>query len=335
MADTINNPTNARTASQRSTGRSSESGRAVRLTHFGGVEALSIESGAIPEPHDDEVLVRVAAASVNPVDYKIREGKYPAVQEKDLPVILGRDLAGTIEAVGTRAHYMLSKGDPVFAFIGQDRGAQAEYVVVKAIELVAAPTSLDLVHAAAVPLAAITAWQGLFDHGGLGEGQRVLIHGGAGGVGHFAVQLAKAKGATVFATCSGDDVDFVRELGADTAIDYKTERFEDIAKGIDVVFDLVAGETQDRSWAVLREGGIMVSTLAEPDKQKAAEHNARSAPRYTAQPNAAQLGEIAELIDAGKVKVIVSETFSLDRVAQAQERMERGGVRGKIVLTVT
>jgi NADPH:quinone reductase-like Zn-dependent oxidoreductase len=312
-----------------------ETSRAVRLSWFGGSDALMIDPSEIPQPQDDEVLVRVVAASLNPVDYKTRDGKFPAIQEDDLPIILGRDLAGTIEAVGTRAHYMLSKGEPVFAFIGQDRGAQSDYVIVKAVELVAAPRSIDLVHAAAVPLAAITAWQGLFDHGGLAAGERVLIHGGAGGVGHLAIQLAKAKGATVLATCSGDDLEFVRELGADTAIDYKKERFEDVAQDIDVVFDLIGGETQDRSWAVLREGGAMVSTLAEPDGRKAAEHKARAAVRYMAQPNAVQLGEVADLIDAGRVKVVVSETFPLDQVRAAYERLERGKVRGKIVLTLT
>jgi NADPH:quinone reductase-like Zn-dependent oxidoreductase len=312
-----------------------QTSRAVRLSWFGDRDALMIDPSQIPQPQDDEVLVRVAAASLNPVDYKTQEGKYPAVQEDDLPIILGRDLAGTIEAVGTRAHYMLTKGEPVFAFIGQDRGAQSDYVVVKAMELVAAPKSIDLVHAAAVPLAAMTAWQGLFDHGGLQADQRVLIHGGAGGVGHFAIQFAKAKGATVFATCAGDDLDFVRQLGADTAIDYKQQRFEDAAKDIDLVFDLVAGETQDRSWAVLREGGAMVSTLAEPDGRKAAEHKARVAVRYMAQPNAVQLGEIADLIDAGKVQVVVSETYPLDQVREAYDRLERGHVRGKIVLTLT
>ena len=312
-----------------------ETSRAVRLSWFGGPDALMIDPSEVPHPQDDEVLVRVAAASVNPVDYKIREGKYPAVQEDDLPIILGRDLAGTIEAVGTRAHYMLSKGEPVFAFIGQDRGAQSDYVMVKAVELVAAPKTIDLVHAAAVPLAAITAWQGLFDHGGLAEGQSVLIHGGAGGVGHLAVQLAKAKGATVYATCGSDDVDFVRELGADTVIDYRQQRFEDVARDMDVVFDLVGGETQDRSWSVLREGGILVSTLVEPDAEKAAAHKVRAAPRYTAQPNAAQLGEVADLIDAGQVKVVVSATYPLDQVREAYDRLEKGGIRGKVVLTLT
>lgn len=310
-----------------------ETSRAVRLSWFGGPEALQIDPVAIPEPQDDEVLVRVAAASINPVDYKIREGQFPPVGEDKLPMILGRDLAGTIEALGTRAHYMLSKGEPVFAHIGFDRGAQSDYVVVKAVELVAAPKAIDLVHAAGVPLAAMTAWQGLFDLGGLGEGQRVLIHGGAGGVGHLAVQLAKAKGAEVLATAGPDDLDFVRELGADTVIDYRNQRFEDVARDVDVVFDLVGGETQERSWSVLRPGGILVSTLAIADPGRAEAHGVRAAPRYMATPNAAQLGQIGELIDAGKVRIVVSETFPLDEVRAAYARLEQGHVRGKVVLT--
>ena len=311
-----------------------ETSRAVRISWFGGTDALMIDPSEIPRPVDDEVLVRVVAASVNPVDTKIRAGTYPAVKDTDLPIILGRDLAGTIEAVGTRAHYMLSEGEKVFAFIGQDRGAQSDYVVVRATELVAAPKSVDLVHAAAVPLAAITAWQGMFDHGGLQAGQRILIHGGAGGVGHLAIQIAKAKGAIVATTCSGEDLEFVRSIGADIAIDYKTERFEDVVSDLDVVFDLIGGETQARSFAVIREGGIIVSTLQAPDPEKAAAHKIRAAPRYTAEPNAAQLGEIADLIDAGKIRINVAETFPLQDVRKAHERLERGGVRGKIVLTL-
>lgn len=308
--------------------------KAVRLHGFGGPDKLAIEQTPLPHPEDDEVLVRVQAASVNPVDYKTREGKFPPVTQDSLPTTLGRDLAGTVETCGTRAHNMIAKGDRVFAFIGTDRGSCAEFVVVKAIEMVAVPDEIDPVQAAAAPLAALTAWQGMFDHGGLEAGQRVLIHGGAGGVGHFAIQLAKARGATVVTTASGDDLDFVRELGADIAIDYKTERFEDVAKDIDLVFDLVGGETQERSWSVLKQGGIMVSTVQEPDQTKAAGHKARSAPRYMAEPNAAQLGEIADLMAAGKVRAIVSETFPIDDVRAAQERLEKGGVRGKIVLTV-
>ncbi len=308
--------------------------QAVRLTHFGGPDVVQVEAIAVPSVQDDAVLVKVAAASVNPVDYKIREGKFVAITADKLPITLGRDLAGTIAAFGGSADAKLNVGDSVFAHIGIDRGAQAEYVIVKASELVAAPRSIDLIHAAAVPLAAMTAWQGLFDQGGLKSGQRVLIHGGAGGVGHLAVQFAKAKGATVFTTAGADDLDFVRSLGADTVIDYKAERFENIARDIDLVLDLVGGETQDRSWGVLREGGMLVSTLAAPDQEKAAAHKVRAAPRWMAQPNAAQLREIAELIDAGKVKVEVAETFPLDQVRAAQQRLEQGHLRGKIVLTL-
>lgn len=307
--------------------------KSVRVHAFGGPEVLRVEPVPIPQVKDDEVLVRVAAASLNPVDYKTREGEFPPVGEDALPAILGRDLAGTIEAVGTRAHYMLRKGDPVFAFIGFDRGGQSGYVVVKALELAAAPASIDLVHAAAVPLAGMTAWQGLFDHGGLQAGQRVLIHGGAGGVGHLAVQFAKAKGATVFATAGTNDLDYVRSIGADTAIDYKNQRFEDVATDIDLVLDLVGGETQTRSFAVLRDGGTLVSTLdvAEPDKGR--DRNIRVPERWLAQVNTKQLGEIAALIDAGKVKVEVAAVFPVEDASSAYERLENGHVRGKIVLT--
>ena len=307
--------------------------RAVRLRRFGEPDALELGQVPIPQAQDDEVLVKVVAASLNPVDYKTMQGKFPPVGEDALPIVLGRDLAGTIEAVGTRAHYMLSKGDRVFAHIGFDRGAQSDYVVVKAVELVAAPTSIDLVQAGAVGLAAITAWQGLFDHGGLESGQRVLIHGGAGGVGHFAVQFARARGAEVFVTAGADDLDFVRDLGADTAIDYKNERFEDVARNMDVVFDLVGGDTAERSWGVLREGGILVSTLAEPDPAQAADYKVRAAPRWMAQPNAAQLGEIASLIDDGDVRVVIAETYPFDQVRDAYARLDQGHARGKIVLT--
>jgi len=305
---------------------------AVRVHQFGGPDVLDLEQTAIPQPRDDEVLVRIHAASVNPVDYKIRAGQYPAVKTENLPATLGRDLSGTVEACGTRAH-TLRKGDPIFAFLPPDRGSYAEYVVAKAVEFAAKPASLDHRQAAAVPLASLTAWQGLFDHGSLRTGQRVLIHGGAGGVGHFAIQFAKAKGAYVLTTASGQDLPFVRSLGADEAIDYKAQRFEDLVREVDVVFDLVAGETQERSWPVLREGGVLVSTLTQPSEAKAQAHKVRGI-RYTAQPNAAQLAEIARLIDDGKVRVAVDAVFPMADVRAAHDRQENGHVRGKLVLTV-
>ena len=310
--------------------------RAVVLPRFGGPEVLEIASRPWPQPVDDEVLVRVHAASINPVDLKTRSGEFPMVTADMLPIVLGRDLAGTIELTGTRAHDMLSHGDKVFAHIGFERGAQADYVVVKAVELVAMPDGLDFVSAAAVPLAAMTAWQGLFDQGNLVAGQRVLIHGGAGGVGHLAVQLAKARGATVLATASAGDLDFVRDLGADDAIDHEAQRFEDVAGQVDLVLDLVGGETQHRSVAVVKPGGALVSTVDVSDEVTAAAtaRGVRLPGRWHAEPNAAQLGQIADLIAAGKVKVTVAATFPLAEVKSAHERQAKGHFRGKIVLTV-
>jgi NADPH:quinone reductase-like Zn-dependent oxidoreductase len=305
--------------------------KAVRIHRFGGPEVLMLDDVPWPQPKDDEVLVRVHAASVNPVDYKIRSGS-SSVKEDQLPYTLGRDLSGTVELLGTRAH-TLKAGDPIFAFIGLDRGTYAEYVVVKAMEMATKPETLDHVQATAVPLAGLTAWQGLFDHGQVQAGQRVLIHGGAGGVGHLAVQFAKAKGATVLTTASGVDLDFVHGLGADEVIDYKVERFEDRARDIDLVFDLIAGETQNRSWGVLKEGGILVSTLGQPPAEKAAQHSVRAA-GYRAQPNPAQLSEIRRLIDDGQVRVVVDRVFPLTEAGAAQEYLEREHVRGKVVLRV-
>ena len=311
--------------------------RAVMLTRFGGPEVLEIAQRPWPQPVDDEVLVRVAAASVNPVDLKIRAGTYPRVRADMLPIVLGRDLAGTIEVVGTAAHDMVSHGDKVFAYLGFERGAQAEYVVVKAVELVAMPDALDFVAAAAVPLAAMTAWQGMVDHGGLQAGQRILIHGGAGGVGHMAIQLAKARGATVLATVSAGDLDFARSLGADEAIDYKAQDFVAVAGQVDLVLDLVGGETQARSVAVVKPGGTLVSTIdvADAVKAEAMARDVRVPDRWYAEPNAAQLGEIADLISAGRVRPVVAQTFPLDRVGAAHDRQAKGGFRGKIVLTLT
>ena len=308
--------------------------RGVVLSRFGDSSVLSVEHLPFPQAHDDEVVVRVRAASVNPVDYKTRDGDFPPVGKDDLPIVLGRDLAGTIATCGSAVGDKWRQGDRVFAHIGFDRGAQADYVVVKTDELAAMPSTLDFTAAAAVPLAAMTAWQGLFDHGGMTAGQRVLIHGGAGGVGMFAIQFAKAKGATVLATASADDLDFVRSIGADTAIDYKNEQFEDVAHDIDLVLDLIGGDTRARSWGVLKKGGILVSTLDDPDHDKAAELGVRAAKRWLAEPDAAQLKQIAELIEAGKVTVEVGETFALADVAAAQDRQEKGHGRGKIVLTI-
>jgi NADPH:quinone reductase-like Zn-dependent oxidoreductase len=310
--------------------------KVVRIHRFGGPEVLALEDLPAPQPGEGEVLIAVRAASVNPVDYKIRQGGF--VPPDKLPMTLGRDVSGTIAKLGAKAGAgdgggVLREGDAVYAMLAPDQGGYAEQVLARATDLAAKPSTLDHVHAAAVPLAALTAWQGLFDHGGLRDGQRVLIHGAAGGVGHFAVQFARAKGATVFATAAGKDLDFVRSLGADTAIDYQAQRFEEVARDIDLVLDLIAGETQQRSWSVLKPGGIIVSSLQKPDEAEARRRQARGT-NYVAKPSGAQLVEIGRLIDAGQVRPVVSATLPLAEAARAQVRLEQEHLRGKVVLTI-
>jgi NADPH:quinone reductase-like Zn-dependent oxidoreductase len=304
--------------------------KVIRIEEFGGPERLHERSVPVPVPGPGELLVKVAAAGVNPVDFKIRAGKYPAVQRDKLPYILGRDVSGTVVQCGPSTSHLV-EGTKVFAMPAIDRGGYAEYVVVKEREMASKPGSIDFIEAAAIPLAALTAWQGLFKYAELKQGQRVLIHGGSGGVGHFAIQFAKFKGAHVTTTVSGQHAQFVRELGADVVVDHEKQRFEDETDEVDVVFDLVDGETQERSWQVLKRGGVLVSTLKEPSRERAAERGARAC-RYTTQESGADLAEIGRLIDTGKVKVIVTKTFPFEEAAAAQQFLEREHPAGKVVL---
>jgi len=292
-----------------------------------------IEIATVPVPTlgEGELLVRTAVASINPVDWKIAEGKYAPLGEDKLPIVLGRDLSGTVVAAGGGSGDAVV-GDRVCAFIDTDRGAQNTFVVLKPGEAVAVPDGVPLDAAGAAPLAAMTAWQGLFDHGGLKAGQKVLIHGAAGGVGHMAVQFAKWCGATVIATASADDLEFVRGLGADTVVDYKNQRFEDFVSDIDMVFDTQGGETQDRSFAVLRKGGLLVSTL-DPDERKAAEMGVRTVPRWHAQPDAVALATVIDLIATGDVVVTIAKRFRLASVREAHAFAQHDHPRGKVILT--
>jgi NADPH:quinone reductase-like Zn-dependent oxidoreductase len=306
--------------------------KAVLLETFGDARTLKVKEIDRPQPGDAEVLIKVHAASVNPVDYKMASGKYPAVTQAQLPIVLGRDISGTVVSCG-RQVTGLQVGDEVYAMLDRGHGGFAEYVALHANLCVPKPAKLDHAAAAAVPLAGITAWQGLFDHGQLNSGQRVLIHGGAGGVGHFAVQFAKERGANVSTTGSAEDKDFLRLLGADQAINYKSDRFEEVVHDVDLVFDLVAGDTQERSWSVLKDGGTLISTLAKPSQTKAEEHHAR-ATNYMAQPNAAELSEIGQLITAGKVKPYIEATFPIEEAGLALVRLEGRHTQGKIVLEI-
>jgi NADPH:quinone reductase-like Zn-dependent oxidoreductase len=307
--------------------------KAIRIHEYGAPEVLRYEEAPRPEPAAGEVLVRVHAAAVNPVDWKVRAGHVKDWLKYQLPMIPGWDFSGVVEAAGASAGSW-RPGEEVYGRpdISRD-GAYAEYIAVRASEIAAKPKSLDQVHAASIPLAALTAWQALFDAGGLSSGQKVLIHAAAGGVGHFAVQLAKEKGAFVAGTASAHHHAFLRELGVDQPIDYNSTRFEDVVHDFDVVLDTMAGETRNRSWGVLRKGGILVTILGQPSQEQAQGHGVRGAGVFV-QPNPAQLAEIAALADSGKLKPHVEAVFPLAEAAQAHELSQTLHVRGKIVLRV-
>jgi NADPH:quinone reductase-like Zn-dependent oxidoreductase len=306
--------------------------KAVRMHDFGGPEVLTLDEIPVPTPKDDELLIEIHAASVNPVDYKTRTGKFPMVKREQLPAILGRDLSGVVKQSGKSAPYF-KPGDAVYALLDPAHGAYAEFVAVKGELCALKPANLEHVEAAAIPLAALTAFQGLFDHGQLRAGQRVLIHGGAGGVGHLAIQLAVSKGARVCTTVSAEDMEFVSELGADEAVDYKSERFEDTLEAVDLVLDLIGGETQERSWKVLKRGGALISTVQQPAEERAREQDVRVAV-YMAQPSATQLAEIARLVETNELRPCVAAKYPLARAGEAQQRIEHEHTRGKLVLTV-
>jgi NADPH:quinone reductase-like Zn-dependent oxidoreductase len=308
-----------------------ETMQAWRIDRFGGPDVLREATLPAPRPARGEVLVEMRSAGVNPVDLKTREGRYPLIREDALPFTLGRDVAGVVARCGEGVERW-QPGQPVFAFVGQGQGAYAEYVCVAEDALAAPPSALPLEDAGAVPLAALTAWQGLFDHGKLERGERVLIHGASGGVGQFAVQFAREAGAQVFATGSSESLDLLKALGANETIDYKTQRFEDVARDIDLVYDLIGGDTQQRSWDVVRHGGALVSTLSEPSQVDASKHGAR-ATRYTARPDGEQLARIAQLIERGAVRVEIVARYPFERVPDAFARLEQGHLRGKLVIT--
>jgi NADPH:quinone reductase-like Zn-dependent oxidoreductase len=311
--------------------------KAIRIHNYGGPEVLKYEDAPRPKPQADEVLIRVHAAGVNPIDWKVREGHMKDFWPHKFPLILGWDLSGVVEQLGPglAAAGRFKIGDEVYSLPDPTRdGAYADYIVVRQSELALKPNSLHHIRAAAVPLAALTAWQSLFDTAQLQPGQRVLIHAGSGGVGHFAVQLAKWKGAYVFATASTKNQDLLRKLGVDEPIDYTQHRFENIARKIDIVLDTLGDETQERSWSVLKKGGVLVSLVQPPSEEKAKDLGVRAA-LLGAQPSGAQLGEIAKIIDSGKLAPVIDRILPLSEARRAHELSEAGHTRGKIALRVS
>ncbi|HXI65143.1 MAG TPA: NADP-dependent oxidoreductase [Gemmatimonadales bacterium] len=307
--------------------------KAVRLHRRGGPEQLMYEDAPKPIPGAGDALVRVHACAITPTElswgttYTTRDGV------DRLPTIPGHELSGVVEAVSQDVSTP-RVGDAVYALTDFWRdGAAADYVVVRARDLAPKPKTLSHTQAAAVPLSALTAWQALFDHAGLVKGQRVLIHAASGGVGTYAVQLAKGRGAYVIGTARAINADFLRTLGAADVIDYTAVRFEDRVHDVDVVLDSVGGDTLERSWSVLCKGGVLVTIADSAPAEKAATYGVRGV-EFIVEPNRAQLIGIARLIETGALRVIVDATYPLPDARAAFVRGLDGHNRGKLVLSV-
>jgi NADPH:quinone reductase-like Zn-dependent oxidoreductase len=310
--------------------------RAVHFYTYGGPEQLVVEHIPRPEPQAGEVLVRVYAAGVNPVDWKIRKGVFKDVRPVPLPFTPGSELAGTVELVGPGVTaFEISQ-----AVYGRGaQGAYADYAVISADSLAPKPRNISFDQAASVPVGARTAWLALFSLADLQAGQQVLVHGAAGGVGNYAVQLARWQGAHVIGTASFNNLEFVRALGAEVVIDYHTTPFEQVVHEVDVVVDPIGGETQDRSWSLIKPGGMLIAIGHPPAEDMAAKHGVRTAstvleqrvpPRLSREP----LLEISDLIESGLLLPQVGRVFTLEEAAQAQALSEAGHGRGRIVLHI-
>src|SRR5256714_6637609 len=308
--------------------------KAIVAHEYGGPEVLKYEDVSRPERKEDEILVRVIAAGVNPVDGMIRSGMFAKDKKLASPMILGGDIAGVVEKTGGKIT-KFKKGDSIYAYLSlKNNGGYAEYAVAKEKEAAAKPKSISYDEAAAVPIVALTAWQALVDSAKLGAGQAVLIHGGSGGVGTFAIQIAKARGAKVLATASTPNQDLLKQLGADVAIDYTKQKFEDVAKDVDVVLDCVGKDTLQRSYGVVKKGGFIVTLVASPDPVQLEKHGIHRSDLSVA-PNSGELAEITKLIEQKKIKVVVSNALPLTEAAKAQEQAGTRHTRGKIVLKVS
>ena len=303
--------------------------KAIQVHAYGGPDVLELEEVPRPQPAPDEVLVKVYATGVNPVDWKMRQG----YRQHPLPFIPGWDVSGVVEEAG-RNVTDFGIGDEVYGRPDTSRnGSYAEFITVKATELGRKPTSIDHIAAAAIPLAGLTAWQALFQHAQLKKGQKLFIHGASGGVGTYAVELAKWKGAYVIGTASSQNLSFLKELGADEAVDYHKKNFEKEFTDIDVVFDTIGGDTQKRSLQMLKPGGILVTTVKVEDEAAFKQKGVRITGMLTTSKKE-DLEAIAQLVDEGRVKPIISKILPLEAAEEAHRISEDGHVRGKIVLRV-
>ncbi len=298
--------------------------------HNNTPEAVRFDETPKPTPKAGQVLIRVHAAGVIPGDWKTRDGRFGDLSQY-MPLVLGYDVSGVVESVGEGVE-TFKEGDEVFGYLSNG-GAFAEYAVGSERELARKPPNITHEEAAGAPVSALAAWYALVQRAKLQEGQTVLIQAGAGGVGHYAVQIAHAIGATVYTTASPRNHEFLRELGADVVIDYNTERFEDVVDDVDVVFDMIGGEVLERSYTVVKPGGYLVAITSKLPQEKLDQYGIRGS--FLATPaNGKALAKVAELMASGKVKTHVSATFPLSETAAAMDLNEKGHTRGKIVITV-
>jgi NADPH:quinone reductase-like Zn-dependent oxidoreductase len=319
-------------------------------------EQLQLAEVAEPTVGEGDVLVRVDAASLNQLDVKIAQGEFKQILPYALPLILGNDFAGTVIRVGAKVRGF-KPGDEVYARPSQDRiGAFAERIAAAESDLALKPTSIGLEEAASLPLVALTAWQALVERGNLQPGQKVLIHAGAGGLGSIAIQLAKHLGATVAATTSGSNADFVRELGADVVVDYRTQNFEQLLEGYDLVLDSLGGENLEKSLRILRPGGRAIGLSGPPDPAFARQaglnpalrmaitgisHGVRGKARKLGvtyeflfmRASGEQLREITRLVDEGSLRPVVSKVLPFDQTVEGLAALRKGGIRGKAVIS--
>ena len=313
-----------------------ETMRAIVQNAFGEPDVLQVGDRPLPEPIGTEVRVRVQAAGVNPVDWKTRAGKGAAAQW-GLPLTVGWDVAGVVDAVGPGVT-RFAVGDPVFGmpWFPRPASAYAEFVTAPSRHFARRPDVLGVVEAGGLSLAGLTAWQCLVDVARVQPGQRVLVHAGAGGVGHLAVQIAKSRGAHVIATASAAKHDLLADLGVDEAVDYRSQRFEEVVEPVDVVYDLIGGDVSVRSLDVLRPDGVMIvlPSSAAAAAVEAARNRGLRAVGVLVEPDGDGLEDLAALVEAGGLRVLIDETFPLDRAADAHRLGEQGRATGKIVLTV-
>jgi NADPH:quinone reductase-like Zn-dependent oxidoreductase len=305
--------------------------KAMVVHEYGGPEVLKLEDVPRPEPKENEALVRVIASGVNPVDALIVSGKYAKEFGTHVPLTPGYDIAGVVEQTGAKIT-KFKIGDPIYGFVLWG-GGFAEYAVATEGEAAIKPKSLSYSEAASVPLVVLTAWQALIDAGKLSSGQTVLIHGGSGGVGTMAIQIAKARGGRVIATASTANQHLLKELGADVAVDYTKEKFEDVAKDVDVVLDTVGKDTLTRSYGVVKKGGFIATLVARLDQAELDKRGIRGA-SISVKPDANELEQITKLIEAKKIKPVVSQELSLAEATRALQQAATHHTRGKIVLKI-